>query len=80
MLRETEKRDTDQVTLRWSQRSRKAQVNEEDGYIVMVDQLWLWVFGGRDNLAPVFGLSSDEPRHCDYWFSTKMGTVESGSV
>jgi hypothetical protein len=52
MLPETEKRDTDQVALRWTQNGAETQVNREDGYIVMVDQLWLWVFGGRNNLAP----------------------------
>lgn len=73
MLRETEKRDTDQVTLRWSQRSRKAQVNEEDGYIVMVDQLWLWVFGGRDNLAPFLDCHLTSPDTVITGFPQKWG-------
>lgn len=58
MLRQTDERDEDQVVLRWSRRMRRSRLRDEpptvwepedktdDDYIVMVDQLWLWIFGG----------------------------------
>jgi hypothetical protein len=73
MLPETEKRDTDQVALRWSQKSGEAQVKKEDGYIVMVDQLWLWVFGGRNSLAPVLDCHLTGPDTVITGFPQKWG-------
>ena len=73
MLPETEKRDTDQVALRWTQNGAETQVNREDGYIVMVDQLWLWVFGGRNNLAPVLNCHLTGPDTVITSFPPKWG-------
>lgn len=47
MLPQTDQRDDEQVVLHWSKKSLGTGDRKSDHYIVMVDQLWLWVFGGK---------------------------------
>jgi hypothetical protein len=79
MLRETDKRDNGQVVLHWSKKILKAGNwkgnRKSDHYLVMVDQLWLWIFGGKITSKHFESQSDSESRHCDYEFSAEMGSV-----
>jgi len=44
MLSSTETRDRDQVSYRWGRRMRRGRGTAGDRPIIMVDQLWLWMF------------------------------------
>ena len=46
MLPHTDQRDDEQVVLHWSKKNLEGD-KKSDHYIVMVDQLWLWIFGGK---------------------------------
>jgi hypothetical protein len=79
MLPQTDKRDDEQVVLHWSKKSlgtgdRKGD-RKSDHYIVMVDQLWLWIFGGKITSEHFESQSDNESRYRDYEFSTEMWSV-----
>jgi hypothetical protein len=79
MLPHTDRRDDEQVVLHWSKKSLKTgdmkDTRKGDHYIVMVDQLWLWIFGGKIIREHFESQSDNETRHGDYEFSTEMGSV-----
>jgi len=74
MLPHTDQRDDEQVVLHWSKKNLEGD-KKSDHYIVMVDQLWLWIFGGKISSEYSNRNLTNGFRHRDYEFSTEMGSV-----